>query len=129
MPQATSCWLADAEPEPETGSEPVALPAQTNWAEAGAAHMTDAQIRLAVSMRTTGDGRSLFNRNKYPFSTIDPLPNTHTNLNSDGLFLPAPPAAGKLVITESALLAAFGSFAWRSSDTEANLAARNGRGL
>ena len=36
MPQTTSCWFAEALPEPEIGSEPVALPPQTNCAETGA---------------------------------------------------------------------------------------------
>src|SRR5262245_45211565 len=35
MPHATSCWLAEAEPPPLSGAEPVALTPQTTWADAG----------------------------------------------------------------------------------------------
>src|SRR5579871_4671037 len=37
-PHATSCWLVATEPPPACGSPPLALPPQTNWAEAGSDH-------------------------------------------------------------------------------------------
>jgi hypothetical protein len=75
MPQTTSCWLAEADPLPDTGVEPVALPAQTNWAAAGVAVTAHDTPIEAISARSFAPPTSVVEASKALVRFIFPTPN------------------------------------------------------